>query len=169
MSGKSTVPKESIEAASRTYVRCTNLLCERFGVSPPDRGLGPRETFEATVTRLQEMLVNPGEEASGSHLERTEEDFSFNEVLRMMKKTVCTCIESNDLLLTREEFIRRVNATLEEEGGLKFAGRLVPKAQTGRYAWIEEHMQTFLRRNSDVVRRSKSFPDSLRIGGRREP
>lgn len=155
--------REGIEAASRTYIRCTNILCKELEVEPTELGLGPRAAFEETVTLLRATLERRGEGPTEHGQDLTQDDFSFNEVLRLMRLTAIKNAGPKKFRLTREEFIRRVNAVLQEEGGLRTALRLVPRARTGRYAWIEGHVQTFLHRHADVVRRSKNFPDLLRI------
>ena len=153
--------KEGIEAASRTYNRCTSLLREALEMDPTDLGLGPRDTFEETVTIARALLER--ERPTGERENLTKDDFSFNEVLRLMRLTAIRMAGPKRLRVTREEFIRRVNAVLQEDGGLEVSKRIVPNAKTGRYAWIEEHMQKFLHRNNDVVRRSKKHTETLRI------
>jgi hypothetical protein len=163
MTKRPTASREGIEAASRTYIRCTNLLREELDAVPPDLGLGPRDSFEQAVTLLRAVLERRDEGSSAQGKELTENDFSFNEVLRLMRLTAIKHAGPKKIRLTREDFIRCVNSVLQEEGGLRTAKRLFPNAKKGRYAWIEGHVQTFLHRHRDVVRRSKKFPDSLRI------
>lgn len=155
--------REGIEAASATYNRCTALLRKELGVEPINLGLGPRDTFEETVTLLRAMLERRGEDSAAEGEDLTEDDFSFNGILRLMRLTAIKVSRPKKFRMSREAFIRAVNDVLQQEGGLKVAKRLVPKAKTGRYAWIEGHIQTFLHRHDDVVRRSKKHQNDLRI------
>ena len=130
-------------------------------MEPTDLGLGPRDTFEETVTLVRARLEREAPAAEKTDL--TQEDFSFNEVLRVMRLTAVKIAGPKRIRLSREHFIRMVNSVLQDEGGLKVAKRLVPNGSTGRYAWIERHIQKFLHRNGDVMKRSKKHPDMLRI------
>ena len=130
-------------------------------MDPTDLGLGPRDTFEETVTLLRAKLEREAPAAEKADL--TEEDFSFSEVHRLMRLTALKIAGPKRIRLSREQFIRGVNSVLQDEGGLKVAKRLVPKGSTGRYAWIEGHVQKFLHRHGDVVKRLKKHPDMLRI------
>ncbi len=163
MARQSRASQDGIEAASATYNKCTRMLQEELGLKPFDLGLGPRASFEETVTLLRAFLQRQTGHHKAHLEELTTDDFSFNEILRLMRLTAMKLGQPNKLVITREEFIREVNKVLQEEGGLKMAKRLSAGAVTGRYAWIEGHMQTFLRRHRDVVRLSKKLPDCLTI------
>jgi hypothetical protein len=125
--------------------------------------LGPRDDFEETVTLLRATLERRGDGSSNQPQNLTHEDFSFNEVLRLMRVTALEAAGPKKFRMKREDFIRLVNEVMQEKGGLKVAKRLMPRAETGRYAWIEKHIQTFLHRHRDVVRLSKLSPGTLRI------
>jgi len=163
---KSHASREGIEAASKTYIRCTKRLCEELDVEPVGLGLGPRADFEETVTIIRAILERRGEDDSNPG-DLTHADFSFNEVLRLMRLTALELAEPKRYTLTREAFIRHVNNVLQETGGLTVNAHLFPSAATGRYAWIQSHLQTFLRRHRDVVRRSTTNPDLLIIAAAR--
>ncbi len=125
MARRPRVSTEGIEAASRTYIRCANILREELEAEPTDLGLGPRAAFEETVTLLRATLERRLKGATDHRHDLTQNDFSFNEVLRLMRLTAIKNAGLKKFRLTREEFIRRVNTVLQEEGGLKVARRLV--------------------------------------------
>lgn len=160
MPSKSTVSRDGIEAASRTYIRCTGLLRKEFGVPSTGADLGPRDTFEETVTYLRAKF----ERESGQEAELTQADFSSNEVVRLMMLTALNTGTPKRRRLKRAEFIRLVNVTLQEDGGLKVVRRWHAGAENGRYAWIDSHMSVLLRRHADVVSRSKRYPGELWVG-----
>lgn len=155
--------QQGIEAASATYKKCTSMLQDELGLQPIDLGLGPRASFEETVTLLRANLQRKGAHDATDAEELTEEDFSFNEILRLMRLTALKLARPKRYFMDRETFIREVNLVLQEEGGLRVAKKLFPNAETGRYAWIEGHMPVFLRRHKDVVRRSDKQQHDLKI------
>jgi hypothetical protein len=155
--------REGIEAASATYKKCTGMLQDELGLQPIDLGLGPRASFEETVTLLRAILQRKGAHDAAGAEELTEDDFSFNEILRLMRLTTLKLARPKRYFIVREKFIREVNLVLQDEGGLRIAKKLFPNAKTGRYVWIEDHMPTFLRRHKDVMRRSDKRPNDLKI------
>lgn len=155
--------QQGIEAASATYKKCTSMLQDELGLQPIDLGLGPRASFEETVTLLRANLQRKGAHDATDAEELTEDDFSFNEILRLMRLTALKLARPKRYFMDRETFIREVNFVLQEEAGLRVAKKLFPNAETGRYAWIEGHMPVFLRRHKDVVRRSDKQPHNLKI------
>lgn len=162
MARGSRVTHDGIEAASKTYNRCTQLLRNELGLDPVDLGLGPKDTFEETVTLLRARLEQGKRSIDPDLGELTEDDFSFNEVLRLMRLTAITLAEPKKYRISRKAFIKAVNDVLQEEGGLKVS-ILRPKAKTGRYRWINNHIQTFLHRHRKVVRLPKKYPTDLMI------
>lgn len=156
--------QEGIKAASATYKKCTGLLQDELGLQPIDLGLGPRARFEETVTLLRAILQRKGAQDAAGAEELTEDDFSFNEILRLMRLTALKLARPKRYFIAREIFIREVNLVLQEEGGLRIAKKLFANSETGRYAWIEDHMPIFLRRHKDVMRRSEKRPNDLKIG-----
>ena len=63
--------------------------------------------------------------------------------------------------IERDIFIRENIRFLREDGGLEIK-KIYPNASTGHYAWVVEHMHTFLRRNRDVIR-TVNGSDDLRV------
>jgi hypothetical protein len=155
------ISRDGIEAASKTYIRCSNLLRDEFAITALESGLGPKASFEETVSSLRTLFDRRGTKSKYQAHERAQEEFSFSEVLGLMRIAAVQLAGSKTYALAREDFIRSVNNVLQETGGLRIAKRLVPNATGGRYAWINGHLQTFLLRHKDVVRRSASQHEIL--------
>jgi hypothetical protein len=163
IANRANASRVGIEAASKTYNRCTGLLLKELGLDMPIRtGLGPRLVFEETVTSLRAQLARSG----GEELDLTHEDFSPNEVLRFMAQTATKLGNPKRRRIKREDFIRIVNETLQDKGGLKAVKRLHVRAKDGRFAWIDSHMSKFLRRHDDLAKLSKKWPGDIWVGAK---
>lgn len=160
MSIRSSISNESIKAASCTYNRCTELLRKEFHIQSASAGLGPRDAFEETINVLRAKLARK----SRLEGEQTQGDFSSNDVVEFMRRTAVKIGTPKKRRLKRAEFIRLVNGVLQEEGGLRIVRRWHAGAANGRYAWIDGHMPTLLRRHTDVISRSSKHPGELWVG-----
>ena len=157
--------KDGIEAASKTYIKCMRAIAEAADIEPVIGG-APRESFEHTVTKLRAILVNSTTGAKKAD-RLTIDDFSFNEVLRLMRDAALGMAGERSQRIERDTFIREALRVIREDGGLE-KKKIYPDASTGHYAWVVDHMPTFLRRNRDAIK-TVAGSDDLRVAKKPAP
>ena len=144
---KDTSLKDAIQAASMTYNRCRDVIAREFKIDPP-AGDGPRNSFEMAVLAARATV----ERSQASELQM--DDFSRNQIVEYLRQTALTIAQDTRIEITREQFIRHAIDLISNRGGLA-RKRIYPNAQTGHFAWMNEHMHLFLVRNRDVIQRSR--------------
>lgn len=156
--------RDGIEAASKTYIKCMKAIAEAADIDPVVGG-APRESFEQTVTKLRAILVNSTAGAKKDRL--TTDDFSWNEVMRLMRDAALGMAGERSQRIERDTFIREALRVIREDGGLE-KKKIYPDASSGHYAWVVDHMPIFLRRNRDAIKTVAGSND-LRVAKKPAP